>query len=42
MKGKPYDIDVSDAEWLTLEPLIPRVQSAIRLHFRNIRDGNFR
>lgn len=38
MKRKPYDPDVTDAEWLILEPLIRGVQSGGRLCFRNRRE----
>lgn len=38
MKRKPYDTDVTDAEWSILEPLIPAVQSGGRPRFRNMRE----
>jgi transposase len=38
MNRKPYDTDVSDAEWIILEPLIPSSQPGGRPRFRDRRE----
>ena len=38
MSRKPYNTDVTDREWATIESLIPGVQPGGRQRFRNIRE----